>query len=325
MSASTAKAGPQPQKQSARSARSEPQLHRIQICLNAQKPHSHNAKLASSLVNLAPSVPSPVRPSDTARMEAHDDDPYWHQSDARLAEYHPPKPEGLTWDDAFYVLIHARDLLTFIFARFWSPAAIGKLTHVTKTRRREFLDWLRPVELMLRRLLFIEASALAATLTPAAQEAKAPASIRPATSAPSAPGPAIDDAPPRSDLPQDWAASFRVSPTASVTSPNGNAPARGGVTHIKTEALHEDLYPARPLALRLEALVRVVVDPMRYVRRLSTQLLHADQRAFAHLAANTPCRIPIIRPTLAMLLSGIAPLVAASRVTAPRAATHDSS
>lgn len=324
MSASPAKAGAQPQKQIARSEpRPRPQLHRIQIRLTAQKPHNHNAKPTSSLVDLEPSVPSPALLSDTARMET-DDDPYWHQSDARLAEYHPPKPEGLTWPDAFYVLIHARDLLTFIFARFWSPAAIGKLTFVPEARRREFLDWLRPVELMLRRLLFIEASALAATLTPAAQNTKPPASARPATPAPSAPKPTADDATPPSDRPEDWTASFRVTP-ATATSPSGNAPSRGGVTRIKTDALHENLYPARSLALRLEALVRVVVDPMRYVRRLSTQLLRAGHRAFAHLATDTPCRIPIIRPTLAMLLSGIAPLVTAPLVAAPRVAANDSS
>ena len=300
------------------------QPHRIKSRPTTRKPHSHNAKLASSLEDLAPSGPSPAPLSDTVRMETHDDDPYWHQSDARLAEYDPPKPDGLTWADAFYVLIHARDLLTFIFARFWSPAAIGKLTHVTEARRREFLDWLRPVELMLRRLLFIEASALAATLTPAAQEKKAAADVTSAKPERPDPEPSASDAPPPSDRPQDWAVSFRVTP-AAVPSPSGHAPARGGVTHIKTAALHENLYPARPLALRLEALVRVVIDPMHYIRRLSTQLLRADPCAFAHLAAEARCRIPIIRPTLAMLLSGIAPLVVAPHVVAPRVTANDSS
>ena len=77
-----------------------------------------------------------------------------------------PDPTGFSWPDASDIIVHARDLLMFITTRFWTPIALKALPGVLSKRRKEFLAWFKPVELMLRRVLMIEALTLSATLPP---------------------------------------------------------------------------------------------------------------------------------------------------------------
>ena len=93
-------------------------------------------------------------------MENGQNSPGW--IDTRLDAYDPPCPEErFTSANAFAALVHAWDLLRLVLVRFWTPQQLANLPHIRQARRLEFLDWLQPLELMLRRMLFIEAAALA--------------------------------------------------------------------------------------------------------------------------------------------------------------------
>ena len=220
----------------------------------------------------------------------------------RLAEYDPPPPPGLTWASAFDVLIHARDVLTLIVARFWSPFALGKDSRMSSARRREFLSWLRPVELMLRRLLFIEASSLAATLAPAPPPA--------ARTQPPASTHADRTRKPPSTNPEDWAASFRVAADVG-SSPHDNARTSTGAPRYRAEVGDENTCDARSLAVRLEAVLRVVADLAPHIRRLAVRIQRTGCRAFQDLVAPAPCHNSSMRRTLGQLAEAMGPIIAA--------------
>ena len=224
------------------------------------------------------------------------------KADPRLAELDPPPPPGLTWASAYDVFIHARDVLMLVVARFLSPIALGEDSRMSVSRRREFLSWLRPVELMLRRLLFIEASALAATLEPAPQPAgrAEPRASTPAKRMPKPPSP----------HPEDWAASFRVYEDAA-SSPHDNAPVHASAPRFRFKRHAEDMCDGRSLAVRLEAVLRVVADITPYIRRLALRIQRTGRRAFKDLAAPAHCHNWSLRQTLRELAEAIVPIIAA--------------
>jgi len=63
-------------------------------------------------------------------------------------------------------LVHAGDLLGFLFVRFFTPEAIALEIVIRRERRHDFLRWFRIVEEMLLRVLFLEASAIASRTNP---------------------------------------------------------------------------------------------------------------------------------------------------------------
>ena len=223
------------------------------------------------------------------------------KADPRLADLDPPPPPCLTWAGAYDVFIHARDVLMLIVARFLSPIALGEDSRMSVVRRREFLSWLRPVELMLRRLLFIEASALAATL-PAPQPAT-PTQPRASTPTSRAYKPPSPD-------PQDWTASFKVYEDAA-SSPNDSASVRAGSPRYRARLQDEDICDGRSLAVRLEAVLRVVADLTPHIRRLALRIQRTGRRAFVDLTAPADCHNWSLRETLADLAEAIGPLIAA--------------
>ena len=224
------------------------------------------------------------------------------QADPRLADLDPPPPPGLSWASAYDVFIHARDVLTFIVARFLSPIALGEDSRMTVGRRREFLSWLRPVELMIRRLLFIEASALAATLPP-----PPPPVARPLPR-PSAPKTRAYK-PPSPD-PRDWSAAFKVYENTAC-SPDDNAPVRAGSRHFAFKRRDEDMCDGRSLAVRLEAALRVVDDITPHIRRLALRIQRTGIRVFERLAAPARCHNGSMRNTLRELAEAMTSILAA--------------
>lgn len=225
------------------------------------------------------------------------------KADPRLADLYPPSPPGLTWAGAYDVFIHARDVLMLIVARFLSPIALGEDSRMSVSRRREFLSWLRPVELMLRRLLFIEASALAATLPPAPPPEPAGKQPRPST-------PITRTHKPPSPNPEDWTASFKVYEDTPST-PNDTVPASAGAPRFRARLQDEDICDGRSLAVRLEAALRVVADIAPHIRRLALRIQRTGRRVFKDLTAPAQCHNWYLRETLDELAEAMIPIIAA--------------
>lgn len=175
-----------------------------------------------------------------------------------------------------------------------APEALAALTTLARTQRREIAGWLALIETIVRKLLFAEAVEL--HRAERARAARGPrlervllhnmfARVR--TRAAAAPS-AIDY-----HAPHTWPARFRLAPPSDVlTLPECRAP--------RLRALwgpSPPLAPSRPLAplekrpherapaplllaLRLEALRRVLAGPAPYVRRLA-RLLKRLRPAFA--------------------------------------------
>ena len=172
-------------------------------------------------------------------------------------------------------LVHARDLLGFIFVRFFTPRAIAREIVIDAERRFDFLRWLRIVEEMVRRVFFIEASAIATSLPPPEPRTR--------SSAPRKPAPVFD----RYDV-ATWRPSFRMTPHA--TRPHQLNPHR--VTKHPRE-----LVPSRPLARRMRAVLLAVVDPHPFIDRLARRLRRGIER-FRSLTTSRPCFHGRADPTL---------------------------
>ena len=173
----------------------------------------------------------------------------------------------------------ARHVLGFLFGLFGGPSAIVALGVVTPAERREILDWLRPIETLLRLLLLAEAAGLARTLTPTAprgsRAARRPAACRSAARA-------VQDA----DACETWRVSFRAcSPEPRTVRPARAdrlaAVAEPRRAHRDADASIPDPSNPWPLAERIEAVVRVLETPAPYVRRLARRLAAARGRAAA--------------------------------------------
>jgi hypothetical protein len=192
-----------------------------------------------------------------------------------------------------------RAFVCLLFDLFGEPGDIASRGVIGPRGRALMMPWLRAGEAFLRRLLFIEALALAPELRAGSPRARTRA--------------------PRrlmhffAEKPEDWRVSFRVVPPARRVS-------RGGRNRLKTPAL--DLPPALcaprpqqsefwcargvvrssdgqsrtiaqraprdpqnawPVAERLEALLRAYNAPQRCARRLARLLVRDEQRALRAL------------------------------------------
>lgn len=172
-------------------------------------------------------------------------------------------------------LVHARDLLGFIFVRFFTPRNIAREIVISAERRFDFLRWLRIVEEMVRRVLFIEASAIAISLPPPEPRAS--------TSRPRKPAPVFD----REDV-ATWRPSFRMTPYAI----RPHAPGRQ-----RMKKAPRTLLPSRPLARRMRAVLLAVVDPHPFIERLARRLRRGLDR-FRSLSTAKPCFHGRADPTL---------------------------
>jgi hypothetical protein len=144
-----------------------------------------------------------------------------------------------------------RALLTALFSLFGAPEDIAAQGTLSKNACGLLLTWLRAAEAIVRRLIFIEASAL--TLEgprPSARHARKMPAVR--TYVP----PSFDAANPAS-----WRVSFRCS-VAERRRPRRRNSRRRAPRQIF----------ARPLAERCEALLRAFNDPAPFAQRLARRL-----------------------------------------------------
>ena len=146
-------------------------------------------------------------------------------------------------------LLHARDLLGLLFIRFFTPEAIARDGWIRRERYADFIRWLRIVEDMVRRIVFIEASAIAADLPP-----PAPQRVRAVRA--HKPGPDFD----YTNV-NTWRPRFAMTPRLPCTRSS-----RG-----LRKPLREVIW-TRPLALRMQALLEVAHNPRPCIERLARRL-----------------------------------------------------
>lgn len=161
------------------------------------------------------------------------------------------------------------DRLRGSFARAFPAAAlfVARIALLSSDTRRAILVRLRMIECYVRKLLLVEAAALPPSPAPRAR----------ATTPPRRPRnhPATDLA-----KPETWPASFRLAlPRERTTSPNR----RGAKPTVN---LYDSAFR---LALRLEALRRVLNDPLPRARRLR-RALHGEQHIIPRYALRSPRR-----------------------------------
>ena len=157
-------------------------------------------------------------------------------------------------------LEHARDLLGYLFVRFFTPEAIARDGWISRERRADFIRWLRIVEDMVRRVVFIEASAIATSLPP-------PAPSRARAPRPRKPGPEFDH-----QNVDTWRPRFNMTPRLP----------RARQSHSASRKTPRDAIFTWPLALRMQALLMIAYDPHPYVERFARRLRRGISR-FLHL------------------------------------------
>jgi len=215
--------------------------------------------------------------------QGHNND---HVLDPRIDAYDPPYAEAdFKAPHAYDALLHAWDLFKLVLTRFWTPIQLIALPSVWQSRKLAFLDWLRPIELMLRRTLLIEATAHSATLPP-------PAPPRPHHTPPAHTTKTVPPFDP--DRPESCRVRFGGLARASGKRQRRHRP-YDPVDPRERRRTHDP----RPLALRLEAVIRVLANPMPYIARLAARLRR--QGASPQLAAPARRRIPSALPTLNQL------------------------
>ncbi|MDP3739882.1 MAG: hypothetical protein Q8R02_21020 [Hyphomonadaceae bacterium] len=197
------------------------------------------------------------------------EEPRWPDEDAS-------DPPGLTDPLSSDLLGGARHLLHWILDSVLGPAALALKGRIWQRAKYELLDMLRPLELLLRRILLIEAFAL---ITSQALPASAAVRGRAGAARPARQPTPFDPA-----QPETWRVSFRIIPPTPV-SQRFHRPERRprrklppvDPHHFRCDPIpplrHRKIkVPARPLACRLEAALRVILDPIPYARRLAFRL-----------------------------------------------------
>lgn len=214
--------------------------------------------------------------------------------DPRIDGLDPPwTKDGFSSPDVADACCHAWDILKVIFARFWAPVQLFALSAVQQWRLYERLDWLRPVELMLRRIIFIEAQARAADLPD-------PGPLRPKRPHKPCPWP---------DLSFDtanataWRVSFanlRPAQPGRPRRPYTPTPERAAWEALLLKPReHGRMLNPRPLAYRLEAIIRLCIDPWPRIARLAARMKRGLVPLLAPRARGPrPVRTPRTLPTL---------------------------
>ncbi len=219
-------------------------------------------------------TPEPSLFDDAAR-DAEEQRAVMRDREAASALRDPAAQGFFAWVRSF-----VRSVLESDYEQFW-PGNLLRGETIWQWARFEMLDWLHPIEKLLRRILLIEAYALLETqsLPPARPGRDAitrpEAPNQPTDSPPRDPTPRPADDP---DHPELWRVSFRTFAHASrkpartrkrLPLPRGED---GRVISFRFRAVP---WPAAPLARRLEAVIRICRKPAPFIRRLAFRLRRA--------------------------------------------------
>ena len=208
-------------------------------------------------------------------------------------------PEALTPANLWRAL---RDHIEALCQLFGLPQKLAARTWLPRWEARHISATLRPVEILLRRLIFLDALHMQQTPAPAETKSRA---LRTMTGAR---GAGFDP-----DHPESWSVRFDL----------GDAAQRKRKTHRRRSA-HE---PSRqvssaPLALRLEALIRGFNDPAPLAARLARRLCRRPEIAPRYSARVKPGRTgamfwPDVRRVGELVLDALALSLALTASFAP--------
>jgi hypothetical protein len=216
----------------------------------------------------------------------------WFRDETRVPETGPPYPDWARDPLTPQLVDTARGLLAAIVRGVWGPASYALQQRIWQWKKFDLLDWLRPLELLLRRMLLIEAFALAGSQTLPHGRAGIAAAAGAATPARPKPRPAKPSFDPAH--PETWRVSFHALPARSRSGPRRKLPPVQPDRQFREEVWANRyrcrLWPSLPLARRLEAVIRVVNNPLPFVRRLAFRLRRGRTESAVRLV------IPSARP-----------------------------
>jgi hypothetical protein len=158
------------------------------------------------------------------------------------------------------------DMVTMVITLFGTPAALAAMRILRRATRIEILHWLAPLEALARRLLLLEAAALAPRNAPPAR-----ALIRGRLAN------ALRDTPAPSDDPAHWRVCFSLWP-------HGAHHHARRETHSVSQPSPQIKETALAFAKRLEALSRLVRDRQPHVLRMAKLLAARRETAFTAFA-----------------------------------------
>lgn len=170
-----------------------------------------------------------------------------------------------------------RDYLRHAFTMFGAPTDIARQLWLTRDEHKLMCAWLRVLEQMLRRLVFLDALALAPALVAAPTESKFRRRL--AMSANSGANFNLEHS-------ETWRASFDLLANADRRLPAGKrgaSPQEAGGPHSINAV------SSAPLALRLEALVRGFNNREQLAARCARLIARKRARAWAFLANVCAC------------------------------------
>jgi hypothetical protein len=231
-----------------------------------------------------------------------EEDIYPNHHEFRIPDCGAPYPDGLNDPGSRDLVDTARWFLSSLLVTFWSPAALARLETVWQWRKFDFLDWLRPIELLLRRLLLIEALGLllSQALPPLRSGSSGKVAPRPR------PAPSFDP-----DYPETWRVCFTVIPPVRSASRQRTRRRLPPVhpRHIRGQPQwrlrsRRVLHGSVPLALRLEAVIRVTLEPGKYARRLALRLQRRRNPNLSLLIIPRARPFPRPAPREALLVAG---------------------
>ena len=176
--------------------------------------------------------------------------------------------------DAPYLWNVLRHYIEQTCIAFGLPASIARRIWLTRTHNQHLLDWLRPLEALLRRLIFLDAIALTPEPPPAPEHKTRAKRVMPAAF-----GAAFDP-----DNSETWRVNFNLGATADRRPPAGHA-----AKHTKPRLINS--VASAPAALRLEALIRAFNEREKLALRLALKLQRNAQRIIIDTLTPPPRRI----------------------------------
>jgi hypothetical protein len=188
----------------------------------------------------------------------------------------------------------AREALRFLQMQFGGPAAMACTKVLAAARRADILAWLAPVEMLMRKLLWLEALALAPDLpTPCALKAAARTALGARRAR------AMED---DFESPAQRKARFAIGGGGSQAS----VQVRSGfhcAAPVRMRWAGTGVFPSLPIAKRLVAALRVVKNPELFALRLARRLVAASRsgRKLAPAArpgAGGSCRVRAVNRTI---------------------------
>jgi hypothetical protein len=169
------------------------------------------------------------------------------------------------WDALDFYLGHA-------FSLFGAPAAIARKLWLSRRDHKLFCDYIRPLEAMARRLIFLAALELAPMTLPPTPERK----YRPRLGMPANAGANFD-----MDQPETWRVSFK---TSSFGPPASSRHASRQPKPSRLEAGGPKRISSASAAARFEALLRAIAQRDRRAAALARKLAADGSRALAFTA-----------------------------------------